>query len=76
MTQVMKTDTGQPSPIKQRKKAPLPQIVRVQQPTHGVGKHQIVLLPTGPQLLTLYGLPLSMLHQRRNGQLRQHHRPA
>ena len=50
MTQVMKTDTGQTSPSKQRKEAPLPQIVRVQRPTHGVGKDQVVLLPAGPTM--------------------------
>jgi hypothetical protein len=37
MTQVMKTDAGQTSPLKQRKEAPLPQIVRVQRPANGVG---------------------------------------
>jgi single stranded DNA-binding protein len=74
--QVMEADAGQASAIKQRKEAPLPQIVRVQRPTHGVGKDQALLLPAGPLLLTLCGLPLAMLHQRRHGQLRQHHRPA
>ena len=76
MTKVMETDAGQASPIKQRKEAPPPQIVRVERPTNRVGKDQAVVLPADPLLLTLRGLAIAMVDQRRYGQLRQHHSPT
>ena len=39
MPQVMEADAGQASPLKQRKEAPLPQIVRVQRPTDRLDQH-------------------------------------
>jgi len=44
----MEADAGQASAIKQRKEAPLPQIVRVQWTANGVGKDQALLLPADP----------------------------